>query len=131
MLDPILCLPPSQKKLCLKTRFVRIPQIQLWGSLIRKSDVTFFEVGHYGSLFWWSQSGCCVEVFEELLLDADWALNAGNWMWLSASAFFHQYFRFDPDLLSFTLVYYGIQQIADVCIGEPILKFEIDTEVRV
>lgn len=32
-------------------------------------------------------------VFEELLLDADWALNAGNWMWLSASAFFYQYFR--------------------------------------
>jgi len=32
-------------------------------------------------------------VFEELLLDADWSLNAGNWMWLSASAFFHQYFR--------------------------------------
>ena len=30
------------------------------------------------------------EVFEELLLDADWSLNAGNWMWLSASAFFHQ-----------------------------------------
>lgn len=33
------------------------------------------------------------EVFEELLLDADWSLNAGNWMWLSASAFFHQYYR--------------------------------------
>lgn len=33
------------------------------------------------------------KVFEEYLLDADWALNAGNWMWLSASAFFHQYFR--------------------------------------
>ncbi|XP_028838110.1 cryptochrome-2-like isoform X2 [Denticeps clupeoides] len=33
------------------------------------------------------------KVFEELLLDADWALNAGNWQWLSASAFFHQYFR--------------------------------------
>mmetsp|Transcript_30200 Transcript_30200/g.48037 ORF Transcript_30200/g.48037 Transcript_30200/m.48037 type:complete len:548 (+) Transcript_30200:499-2142(+) len=33
------------------------------------------------------------DVFEELLLDADWALNSGNWMWLSASAFFHQYFR--------------------------------------
>lgn len=32
-------------------------------------------------------------VFEEWLLDADWALNAGNWMWLSASAFFHQFFR--------------------------------------
>ena len=26
-------------------------------------------------------------------MDADWSLNAGNWMWLSASAFFHQYFR--------------------------------------
>jgi len=34
-----------------------------------------------------------MKVFEELLLDADWSLNAGNWMWLSASAFFHQYFR--------------------------------------
>lgn len=32
-------------------------------------------------------------VFEELLLDADWSMNAGNWMWLSASAFFHQFFR--------------------------------------
>ena len=27
------------------------------------------------------------------MLDADWSLNAGNWQWLSASAFFHQYFR--------------------------------------
>ncbi|XP_035217616.1 cryptochrome-1-like isoform X2 [Stegodyphus dumicola] len=34
-----------------------------------------------------------MKVFEELLLDADWSLNAGNWMWLSCSAFFHQYFR--------------------------------------
>lgn len=33
------------------------------------------------------------KVFEELLLDADWALNAGNWMWLSASAFYHLYSR--------------------------------------
>ena len=33
------------------------------------------------------------EVFEEWLLDADWSLNAANWQWLSASAFFHQYFR--------------------------------------
>lgn len=33
------------------------------------------------------------KVFEEYLLDADWALNAANWMWLSASAFFHQYYR--------------------------------------
>jgi cryptochrome len=33
------------------------------------------------------------EVFEELLLDADPALNIGNWLWLSASAYFSQYFR--------------------------------------
>jgi cryptochrome len=32
-------------------------------------------------------------VFDELLLDADWSLNNGNWMWLSCSAFFYQYFR--------------------------------------
>ncbi|KAH0618987.1 hypothetical protein JD844_018581 [Phrynosoma platyrhinos] len=34
-----------------------------------------------------------MKVFEELLLDADYSINAGNWMWLSASAFFHQYSR--------------------------------------
>jgi cryptochrome len=48
-----------------------------------------------------------VEWFDEVLLDADWALNNGNWMWLSASCFFYQYFRvyspvafpkkYDPD----------------------------------
>jgi cryptochrome len=31
--------------------------------------------------------------FDKLLLDADWALNNGNWMWLSASCYFHQFFR--------------------------------------
>jgi cryptochrome len=33
------------------------------------------------------------DVFDRLLLDADWALNNANWLWLSASAFFHQYYR--------------------------------------
>lgn len=34
------------------------------------------------------------EIFEELLLDADYALNAGNWLWLSGtSVFFRAYFR--------------------------------------
>jgi cryptochrome len=32
-------------------------------------------------------------VFDKYLLDADWAINSGNWQWLSASAFFSQYFR--------------------------------------
>lgn len=30
------------------------------------------------------------DVFDRLLIDADWSLNNGNWLWLSASAFFHQ-----------------------------------------
>ncbi|XP_043079568.1 cryptochrome circadian regulator 4 isoform X2 [Puntigrus tetrazona] len=34
-----------------------------------------------------------MKVFEEFLLDADYSVNAGNWMWLSASAFFHKYTR--------------------------------------
>ena len=29
-------------------------------------------------------------VFDEYLLDADWAINNGNWMWLSCSCFFYQ-----------------------------------------
>lgn len=29
------------------------------------------------------------EVFDKYLLDADWALNNANWMWLSASAFYN------------------------------------------
>lgn len=33
------------------------------------------------------------KIFEDYLLDYDWSLNAGNWMWLSASAFFYKYFR--------------------------------------
>ncbi|CAH7689313.1 FAD binding domain of DNA photolyase-domain-containing protein [Phakopsora pachyrhizi] len=33
------------------------------------------------------------EVFDELLIDWDPSLNAANWMWLSASAYFQQYFR--------------------------------------
>jgi len=33
------------------------------------------------------------KVFDELLIDADYAVNHGNWMWLSCSCFFYQYFR--------------------------------------
>lgn len=34
-----------------------------------------------------------LRVFQQLLIDHDHALNAANWMWLSCSAFFNQYFR--------------------------------------
>ena len=33
------------------------------------------------------------KVFDKLLIDADWSLNSANWMWLSCSSFFYQYFR--------------------------------------
>jgi cryptochrome len=33
------------------------------------------------------------DAFDRDLVDADWALNNGNWMWLSCSCFFYQYFR--------------------------------------
>ncbi|KAJ3686632.1 hypothetical protein LUZ61_015796 [Rhynchospora tenuis] len=33
------------------------------------------------------------DVFERLLIDSDWAINNGNWLWLSCSSFFYQYYR--------------------------------------
>ena len=56
------------------------------------------KAGSLGKELWTiSPYSCCIyfvfQVFEKLLLDHDWSLNAGNWMWLSASAFFHAYFR--------------------------------------
>ena len=31
------------------------------------------------------------QVFEEQLLDSEWSLNAGGWMWASCSAFFDKH----------------------------------------
>ena len=33
------------------------------------------------------------DTFDRLLIDADPSINTANWMWLSASSFFYQYFR--------------------------------------
>ncbi|KAL5575657.1 hypothetical protein UlMin_017356 [Ulmus minor] len=33
------------------------------------------------------------DIFERLLIDSDWAINNGNWLWLSCSSFFYQYNR--------------------------------------
>ncbi|GMH03643.1 hypothetical protein Nepgr_005482 [Nepenthes gracilis] len=33
------------------------------------------------------------DVFERLLVDSDWAINNGNWLWLSCSSFFYEYNR--------------------------------------
>ncbi|KAG6970874.1 hypothetical protein JG687_00002395 [Phytophthora cactorum] len=34
-----------------------------------------------------------LEVFQERLIDHDWSLNSGNWLWLSSSYFFTAYYR--------------------------------------
>ena len=44
-----------------------------------------------GDLFVHWEAGAAV--FDRELVDADHALNNGNWMWLSCSCFFYQYFR--------------------------------------
>ncbi|GAB4842050.1 (6-4)DNA photolyase [Ancistrocladus abbreviatus] len=33
------------------------------------------------------------DVFERLLVDSDWSINNGNWLWLSCSSFFYEYNR--------------------------------------
>ena len=33
-----------------------------------------------------------MKIFDELLLDTDWSVNAGTWMWLSCSSFFQKFF---------------------------------------
>ncbi|CAK8996235.1 unnamed protein product [Durusdinium trenchii] len=46
----------------------------------------------------WQSWTCGRDVFDKLLLDADWALNNGNWLWLAGVApFSAPYFRiYDP-----------------------------------
>ena len=66
-------------------------QLRQWGwihHLARHSVACFLTRGDL-----WQTWEAGAEVFDRLLLDADWAINHGNWMWLSASAFFHQYYR--------------------------------------
>ncbi|KAG7272381.1 hypothetical protein CRUP_000372, partial [Coryphaenoides rupestris] len=41
----------------------------------------------------WLSWECGMKVFDELLLDGDWSINAGSWMWVSCSAFFQQFFH--------------------------------------
>ncbi|KAH9666515.1 (6-4)DNA photolyase [Citrus sinensis] len=36
------------------------------------------------------------DVFERLLIDSDWAINNGNWLWLSCSSFFYQEYIYEP-----------------------------------
>lgn len=72
-----------------------------------------------------------LQVFDELLLDADWSVNAGSWMWLSCSSFFQQFFhcycpvgfgrRTDPngDFIRWVLL------LAPRCRMEPLLPLSL------
>ena len=56
-------------------------------------------LGRHAVASFLTRGGCYVhwergaEVFEEWLVDHETASNCGNWMWLSCTAFFSQYFR--------------------------------------
>ncbi|XP_075663788.1 (6-4)DNA photolyase isoform X2 [Castanea sativa] len=66
-------------------------QLYKWGwmhHLARHSVACFLT---RGDLFVHWEKGC--DVFERLLIDSDWAINNGNWLWLSCSSFFYQYNR--------------------------------------
>nr|BAD16007.1 putative 6-4 photolyase (UVR3) [Oryza sativa Japonica Group]BAD38427.1 putative 6-4 photolyase (UVR3) [Oryza sativa Japonica Group] len=66
-------------------------QLRKWGwmhHLARHSVACFLT---RGDLFIHWEKGR--DVFERLLIDSDWAINNGNWMWLSCSSFFYQYHR--------------------------------------
>ncbi|XP_006647054.2 (6-4)DNA photolyase isoform X2 [Oryza brachyantha] len=66
-------------------------QLRRWGwmhHLARHSVACFLT---RGDLFIHWEKGR--DVFERLLIDSDWAINNGNWLWLSCSSFFYQYHR--------------------------------------
>lgn len=56
-------------------------------------------LGRHAVACFLTRGGCYVswergaEVFEELLIDHETACNAGNWQWLSCTAFFSQFYR--------------------------------------
>lgn len=64
-----------------------------------KREGWIHHLGRHSVACFLTRGGCYVdwergaEVFEEWLLDHEPACNAGNWQWLSCTAFFSQYFR--------------------------------------
>lgn len=41
----------------------------------------------------WQHWEAGMKVFDELLIDDDWAINAANWLWLSCSCYFYFFYR--------------------------------------
>ncbi|KPM43511.1 Cryptochrome-1 [Neonectria ditissima] len=64
-----------------------------------KTEGWIHHLGRHSVACFLTRGGCYIdwergaEVFEEWLLDHEPACNAGNWQWLSCTAFFSQYFR--------------------------------------
>ena len=64
-----------------------------------KHEGWIHHLGRHSVACFLTRGGCYVdwergaEVFEEWLLDHEPACNAGNWQWLSCTAFFSQYYR--------------------------------------
>lgn len=64
-----------------------------------KDEGWMHHLGRHSVACFLTRGGCYVdwergaEVFEEWLLDHEPACNAGNWQWLSCTAFFAQYYR--------------------------------------
>ncbi|KAF7548135.1 hypothetical protein G7046_g8779 [Stylonectria norvegica] len=64
-----------------------------------KQEGWIHHLGRHSVACFLTRGGCYVdwergcEVFEEWLIDHEPACNAGNWQWLSCTAFFSQYFR--------------------------------------
>lgn len=64
-----------------------------------RHDGWIHHLGRHSVACFLTRGGCYIdwergaEVFEEYLLDHEPACNAGNWQWLSCTAFFTQYFR--------------------------------------
>ncbi|KAH6888634.1 FAD binding domain of DNA photolyase-domain-containing protein [Thelonectria olida] len=64
-----------------------------------KEEGWIHHLGRHSVACFLTRGGCYIdwergcEVFEEWLLDHEPACNAGNWQWLSCTAFFSQYFR--------------------------------------
>jgi len=62
-------------------------------------DGWIHHLGRHAVACFLTRGGCYIdwergaEVFEEWLIDHETACNAGNWMWLSCTAFYSQFFR--------------------------------------
>ncbi|KAJ5125953.1 DNA photolyase [Penicillium atrosanguineum] len=64
-----------------------------------KQEGWIHHLGRHSVACFLTRGGCYVswergaEVFEEWLIDHEMASNIGNWMWLSCTAFYNQYYR--------------------------------------